>query len=214
MITIVVGEGDRNAEERSGPMLPPARRLSILTQRLVNGWMLLPVSSPHFKGPVSTMSEMKPGTASLLTVLAICAAGAVAFGVYQMNRPPTFAESVNTAATALQDFSESLNAPTASSAANDAPQKAEPWNNLGGDIDPIVIQPGTLSVEVLNHNRKLQTCWGPYPASIEVQYQLPTGEWIEKSSQNGRAVSAVRFLNTGTTAFTAHFWRNDVNQPC
>ncbi|MFM2424330.1 MAG: hypothetical protein RLZZ70_721 [Candidatus Parcubacteria bacterium] len=103
----------------------------------------------------------------------------------------------------------------ASTAPASAPEKAEPWNNEPGHLDPITLLPGTTSIDVHNYSTHLQVCNNLRPAYVNREVQLPSGEWISSTEQKGRSVSAVRWVNTSNTeSFVIHAWRQSASASC
>lgn len=95
-----------------------------------------------------------------------------------------------------------------------APVKATASNGAAGDLDPMVVLPGTTSPEVQNLRPELEVCHNVRPAYVDREVQLQTGEWIKSSQQNGRTVVAIRVINNGTNPFTWSVWRQAPGQNC
>lgn len=116
-----------------------------------------------------------------------------------------------------QDLTEAINESAAnggSTTQTAAPVKATASNGAAGDLDPMVVLPGTTSPEVQNLRPELEVCHNVRPAYVDREVQLQTGEWIKSSQQNGRTVVAIRVINNGTNPFTWSVWRQAPGQNC
>lgn len=93
-----------------------------------------------------------------------------------------------------------------------APVKASASNLALGDIDPIVVPPGTTSTEVRS-GPGLTVCWaGGLPSTVTREEKLADGSWVVYTP--GGTNVALRWKNTGSAPETVHAYRRMLSDGC